>query len=269
VVVSRGKKRRELSGGDPETTNNRMEIIAAVEGLRALESPHQVQLFTDSEYLRKGVTSWLPGWRANGWKTAGKKPVKNQDLWQSLERELELHRVSWHWVKGHAGDRWNERADKLASAAIPKAPLPVDDPAAVHLFTSVAFSGKRGVGGWAVLLRFGDRDKELEGRAFDTSANRLHIGAAIAGLRELKRKVRVHLYTTSDYLRDGATSWLAGWKSRGWRTREGRPVAHADLWRQLDGLLRRHRVEWHVVDRDRRPEEMQRTKAMAREQLSE
>jgi ribonuclease HI len=269
VAVRAGQEPHELSGGEPEATNNRMEITAAVEGLRALESPHRVQLYTDSEYLRKGVTEWLPRWRANGWRTASKRKVKNQDLWQSLERGLVRHRVTWHWVKGHSGNRWNERADELASGAIPREPLPVVDPGAVHLFTSAAYTGKRQAGSWAVLLQYEDREKQLSGRVAGTTANRMHIAAAVAGLDGLKRRARVHLYTASDYLKDGATSWLGGWRARGWRTRDGRPVAHRDLWQRLGELLARHEVIWHVVDRDRLPEEMEHVKRLAREALPE
>jgi ribonuclease HI len=268
VVIEEGRPVRELSGSDPDTTNNRMEIQAAVEGLRSLDGPHRVEIFTDSEYLRKGITSWLPGWRRNGWKTAQKKPVKNQDLWLVLVEELERHRVTWHWVKGHTGDRWNEHADKLATAAIPRGALPVEDPKAVHLFAAAAYSGKRAAGSWAVVLRFADEQRVLSGQLEDTSANRMHLEGAVAGLRELTRPVRVHIYTTSDYLKDGATAWLQAWKRRGWRTREGKPVAHRDLWRQLDEVLARHEVVWHVVDRKERPEEMAQAKAAARELLT-
>jgi len=269
VLIEEGRPVRELSGCDADTTNNRMEIQAAVEGLRALDEAYRVRLCTDSEYLRKGVTTWLAKWRRNGWKTSGKKEVKNQDLWQVLQEELERHHVTWHWVKGHAGNRWNERADVLASKAIPKQPLPVDDPKAVHLFTAAAYSGKKKMGGWAVMLIFEGQEKVLSGHVARSSANRMHLVGAVAGLRELKRRMRVHVYTASDYLKDGATAWMTGWKGRGWRTRDDRPVAHQDLWRALDGLLDRHQVQWHVVGRDDMPEEMEQAKAAASDSLRE
>ena len=193
---------RELSGGEAEATNNRMEIRAAIKALDALEGPHQVELYTDSTYLRSGITKWLPKWQADGWRTSNKAAVKNRDLWEELAAALEEHQVSWHWTKGHAGDRWNERADQLASAAMPRPPLPVDDPGAVHLFAAVAYSGKKKAGSWAVLLLFGENEKSLSGREAGTSANRMHLMAAVSGLEELSRPVRVHLYTASDYLKD-------------------------------------------------------------------
>jgi ribonuclease HI len=225
VLIEPGADPRELSGSDPETTNNRMEITAAVEGLSALDGPYRVQLYTDSQYLRQGVTEWLPQWRANGWRTAAKKAVKNQDLWQALTTELERHQVTWHWVKGHAGNRFNERADRLASAAIPRPALPVVDPGAAHLFTSAAYSGKRSLGSWAVLMQYGDHERLLSGRVADTTANRMHIAAAVAGLRELKRISGRSWIDSSSATRCSGTRWRATICPRTWnapKRRRGR-----------------------------------------------
>jgi ribonuclease HI len=113
-----GEHVKELRGAESNTTNNRMELTAAIRAFAALNRPCSVQLYTDSQYVRKGITEWLPQWKARDWRTADKKPVKNVDLWQALEREIERHTVEWHWVKGHAGDPGNERADRLANEAI-------------------------------------------------------------------------------------------------------------------------------------------------------
>jgi ribonuclease HI len=107
-----------MKGGEAHTTNNRMELMAAISALEALKRPCTVELHTDSEYLRNGIMTWISGWKRNGWKTADKKPVKNIDLWQRLEKALEQHRVRWHWVRGHSGHDLNERADELAREAI-------------------------------------------------------------------------------------------------------------------------------------------------------
>jgi ribonuclease HI len=115
ILRSNGRE-RELSGGEALTTNNRMELIAAIEALNALKKPCHVQLTTDSNYVRDGITKWIHGWRRNGWKTADKKPVKNAELWQALLEASARHRIDWHWVKGHAGHPENERADALACA---------------------------------------------------------------------------------------------------------------------------------------------------------
>lgn len=112
---------RELSGSDPSTTNNRMEMIAPAAALESLGRPSRVRIVTDSRYVRDGITQWLAAWKRRGWKTASGDPVKNRDLWERLERAAARHDVEWRWVRGHAGDRWNERADALARAAVPAA----------------------------------------------------------------------------------------------------------------------------------------------------
>jgi ribonuclease HI len=109
---------KELRGAETLTTNNRMELTAAIEALKALTRPCRVDLYTDSQYLRGGITQWMTGWKRNGWKTAGRKPVKNQDLWEALEAAVAPHEVCWHWVKGHSGHPENDRADELANQAI-------------------------------------------------------------------------------------------------------------------------------------------------------
>lgn len=114
VLLIAGTRRKELFGGAPDTTNNRMELMAAIEALNALKKASRVTLHTDSTYVKDGLTKWIHGWKKNGWKTAAKKPVKNKDLWQALESACARHEIDWVWVKGHAGDEGNEKADELA-----------------------------------------------------------------------------------------------------------------------------------------------------------
>lgn len=114
AILDSGPHRKEIKGGEAMTTNNRMELTAAIEALEALKGPSDVDLYTDSSYLRGGITSWIKGWKRNGWKTSDKKPVKNVELWQRLEEAEARHIVRWHWVKGHVGHDDNERADELA-----------------------------------------------------------------------------------------------------------------------------------------------------------
>jgi ribonuclease HI len=116
---------KELSGGEMLTTNNRMELMAAIRGLEELKRPCDVVIYTDSTYVQKGITEWLPGWKSRGWKTADKKPVKNDDLWKRLEQATLPHNITWKWVKGHAGHPENERADELARQGIPSQ-IPTD-----------------------------------------------------------------------------------------------------------------------------------------------
>jgi ribonuclease HI len=118
VVLRAGDSERLLHGGEPDTTNNRMELMAAIEALAALKEPCRVNLYTDSKYVRNGITEWLPNWVRRGWRTVSRKPVKNQDLWQRLSTLADAHRVEWHWVKGHAGHPGNELADALANQGL-------------------------------------------------------------------------------------------------------------------------------------------------------
>jgi ribonuclease HI len=118
ALLSAGARAKEISGAENPTTNNRMELRAVIAALEALKRPSQVRLFTDSQYVRRGIIEWLAQWKARDWKTADRKPVKNQDLWQQLEQAAARHRIEWHWVRGHSGVAGNERADALANAAI-------------------------------------------------------------------------------------------------------------------------------------------------------
>lgn len=118
ALLRYGEKQKELYGGEAGTTNNRMEMLAAIEALKCLNRPCHVKLTTDSQYLRKGITEWLSGWKKNGWKTAAKQPVKNADLWQALDEEVQRHQVEWCWVKGHSGHVENDIADSLANKGV-------------------------------------------------------------------------------------------------------------------------------------------------------
>lgn len=118
VLMRYGAHEKELFGGEAETTNNRMELTAVIEGLKALKRPCNVQICTDSQYVKNGMESWIYGWKKNGWKTASKQPVKNEDLWRELDGLVGRHHVSWTWVKGHAGHAENERADELANRGV-------------------------------------------------------------------------------------------------------------------------------------------------------
>lgn len=118
AILLSGDRVKELSGGEPNTTNNRMELLAAIEALRALKKPCLVRMHTDSQYVKNGITSWMTKWRRNGWKAAGGGAVKNQDLWQELDSMAAKHEIHWSWVRGHTGDHYNERCDVLAGEAI-------------------------------------------------------------------------------------------------------------------------------------------------------
>ena len=122
ALLIRDKHQKTMHGGDPETTNNRMELTAAIEALNALKGHSRVILYTDSKYVMDGINEWMPNWKKRGWKTAAKKPVKNKDLWQALDEAVERHEIVWRWVKGHNGNPGNEKADELANQGIDELP---------------------------------------------------------------------------------------------------------------------------------------------------
>jgi ribonuclease HI len=121
AILEYNGTRKELKGGEPQTTNNRMELKGAIEALNALNRPCTVEMHVDSQYVKDGITKWIHGWKKNGWKTADKKPVKNAELWAALDEAIKRHEISWHWVKGHAGHAQNERADELAREGLQEA----------------------------------------------------------------------------------------------------------------------------------------------------
>jgi ribonuclease HI len=263
VILRDNQPNEELCGGDPQTTNNRMELTAALSALDALKEAHRIDLYTDSQYVRRGVVEWVPTWSRNGWRTSTKRDVANRDLWMPLARQLDRHEITWHWTRGHAGNQWNERADELASAEIARPGLPLDDRDAIHAFAGAAYSGKTKRGAWAVVLRYQSHLRSLSGHEGKTSANRMHIRSAIEALRAIKRPLPVHLYTTSDYLKNGATLWHRKWASSGWKTASGKAVSNRELWQELLAAQGKLRIEWHVVNKDDIPDELKQAKHLA------
>jgi ribonuclease HI len=253
AILIYGRHEKILSGGHPQTTNNRMELQAALAALRALKYPSHVTLYTDSEYLRQGITEWLPVWQARGWRTSTRQPVQNRDLWEALVTETERHEVDWQWVKGHAGDPLNERVDRLARDAIPRREETPPDAAvgAVQLFTRASCLGAPGPGGWAVVIEQGDEHSSLTGSDPETTVNAMELEAAIQGLTALAPSTSVQLYTVSQYLYSGITRWVANWRARGWLTRGGEPVANREKWEALLQAVGQHQVDWRLLAHDR------------------
>jgi ribonuclease HI len=250
-------REQELRGGEPRTTNNRMELTAAIRALEALRQPCRVEMHTDSQYLRRGVTEWLPGWIARGWRRKAGE-LQNEDLWRRLADVAARHDVRWSWVKGHAGDPRNERADQLATAAIreqraaARAAAPKAGPQAAppehEVFLRVSMTPRGG--GWAALLRGAGGEQVLSGGlppGAAATSNALDLAAAAAALEALPAGASVAVHTGSDYLRHGASRWLPGWRQRGWKTQEGGQVANRPLWERLAATLATHRVTWPDV----------------------
>lgn len=245
AILRYGQREKVLTGNDPHTTNNRMEMTAAISALQTLTRPCKIEFYTDSEYLRRGITEWIDKWAEKGWKTENGKPVSNEDLWRELWPLTRRHEIEWRWVRGHSGDPLNERVDDLAREArleiTPGAELSPDAPR-LHLRASC--KGNPGPGGWGVVLEKGEDTTQLSGSEPETTNNRMELRAAIEGLDLLEPGEEVHVFTTSDYLYQGATNWIHGWRRRDWKKRNGKEIANADLWQELNHRMKEHNIVW-------------------------
>lgn len=245
AVLQFGEHEKVLMGGEPETTNNRMELTAAVRALEALKRPCTITFYTDSQYLRRGISEWIEGWAAKGWKSSSGKPIQNIDLWQTLWPLVKQHTIEWKWVKGHAGDPMNERVDRLARQArldiTPTVVLPDDVP---KLFVRGSCKGNPGPGAWGAILEQDGETEQMSGTAVSTTNNRMELMAVLEGLGQLDEGTAVQIYTISDYVYQGITKWINGWRKRNWQKRDGKPVANADLWQELEQLVEKYTVQW-------------------------
>ncbi len=270
-----------LSGNDPDTTNNRMELQAAAAALALLDrmlGRCRVRVYTDSQYLRRGITEWIPGWASRGWRTSMKQPVKNQDLWQTLHRLTQAHDVDWSWLRGHAGHPLNERADRLATEALRSLKRSPGTPDSNHprgnarpvveIFVKASCRGAKGPGGWGAVLRtsWGDkgaRIRTLSGREASTTANAMLLRGATEAIQVLTRPCRVIVYSDAKYLIQGASQWVKGWQARGWKTRDGSPVANQVEWEALLEAARTHDVTWSLTQGEAAPEDLARAGELA------
>lgn len=244
AILRYGQSEKVLTGHEPHTTNNRMELQAAIAALQALTRPSTVQFYTDSEYLRKGITEWIDGWAKNNWQKKG-KPVPNADMWQKLWPLVKKHQITWHWVKGHAGDEYNERVDTLArQARLAITPTKEIDETIPRLYVRSSCKGNPGPGGWGAVLEIGEETIQTSGSAVSTTNNRMEITAVIEGLLLLPPGSDVQVFTTSDYLYQGITRWIHKWRQRSWLKKDGKPVANADLWQALDKLKKNYAIRW-------------------------
>lgn len=245
AILRFGQHEKVLKGNDPEATNNRMELTAAIRALQALKRPCDITFYTDSEYLRKGITEWIDEWAAKGWQRKGKE-IPNVDLWQELWPLVKTHQIEWHWVKGHSGDKYNERVDELArQARLEITPGEEIDQNTPRLYLRSSCKGNPGPGGWGVVLEEGRDTEQASGSESKTTNNRMEMTAAIEGLLLLPPGSKVQIFTTSDYLFQGITQWIHGWRKRNWMKKGGeQPVANADLWQALDKLSGNYKVRW-------------------------
>lgn len=245
AILRSGAREKVITGNASYATNNRMELTAAIAALKALNRPCQVTFYTDSEYVRLGITEWIENWAQKNWHTEGGKDVANADLWRELWSLSKEHQIEWHWVRGHSGDPLNERVDALARQAreqiTPQVTVSDDAP---RLFLRASCKGAPGQGGWGVVLERKGQTTQFSGSEPQTTNNRMELRAAIEGLKRLPQGAAVQVITTSDYVFQGATRWIHGWRKRDWQKRGGQTIANDDLWRELDQLMQAYDIEW-------------------------
>jgi len=245
AILRSGERERVLTGSDPKTTNNRMELQAAIGALRALRRPCRVEFHTDSQYVRRGITEGVAKWAAAGWVTKAGRPVPNADLWRELAELVQRHEITWRWVRGHSGDPSNEAVDRLArEARLAITPRVEVETGVPRLYLRASCHGNPGPGAWAVALEADDVWTTASDQVASTTNNRMELMAAIEGLLLLSPGSRAQVFTTSDYLFQGITRWAAGWQAHGWQKKDGQPVANADLWQPLVDLAGRYRIRW-------------------------
>ena len=255
-----GQPSELVKGGEGRSTNNRMELTAAIEALKTRNAGESVELYTDSEYLRLGITQWLDAWIRNGWIRGKGKPVLNKDLWLELHTQNSRLQVDWRWVKAHAGHTFNEIVDHAArEAAISAAslddsetkiadgrPSTAGDVPASAKYAIAAVDSGTNRSAWAVISEASDFETVLEGIEVGASVHRALLTGTVRLLRSLQENGGVRLSTDSEYLYKGATQWLDGWWRRGWRKSDDKPVANKDLWIEIHGQLKRLDVEWQL-----------------------
>lgn len=250
----------EISGREANTTNNRMELTAAIMALQSLEEAYQIEFHTDSQYLKNGITQWMAGWVRNGWLTANKQPVQNQDLWEELHEALQDHDLKWHWVKGHATSKYNNRVDELATAARERREAPAmtmpevkviatttDTDAQLYVYSNMDYDSK--VGGWGVSVVTKDGKKVYAGNETNSSDNQLVLAGCARVLEELSGLKSLVVYSDSEYLTNGMSKWLAGWMKRGWKTASGDPVKNQALWKRLYEAAKPYSIQWEHLEK--------------------
>ncbi len=243
ILDANGRAAKELSGGELDSTNNRMELTAAIEGLRSQPAGSRIVLYTDSTYVRNGITKWIKSWVAKNWMRGPKanEPVKNADLWKQLHQLDRERHVDWRWLKGHAGHEFNERADELASAAI-LTQGGVDGKTLVEQREAdfdaadrqviLKVRAHKGNAQWIALIMDRGHQQQLDGTETGT-ANRAELRAGLSVLTATDHDLSLS-FRCGDYFAKGCSEWLAGWKSRGWLTAGGDEVKNQDLWKLVD-----------------------------------
>lgn len=271
VVIIYPDREEELSGAMAYTTNNQMELTAACEALAALPTSCEITFHTDSTYVKNGITSWIAAWKRNGWVNSKKEPVANIELWQRLDAERKRHTITWRWVKGHAGNQYNERVDALATAArakltgeklkeSPKARAETPEVTGARAYLSVTMRDKDTVSWGAIIIDADGAEHTNGGTLTDVTQSKAVLEAAHLLLTHTRLN-GLTVYTDSEYLQKGITSWVKGWIKNGWKKADKSPVAYRDVWEKLYVLAAERNAKFALMPANK--PEMQRARLAA------
>jgi len=271
AVIIYPDREEELSGAMTHTTNNQMELTAACEALAALPTGCDVTFHTDSTYVKNGITSWIAAWKRNGWVNSKKEPVANIELWQRLDAERKRHTITWKWVKGHAGNAYNERVDTLATAARAALTGETRQASAAPRTESAQVTGARAylsvtmrdktTAVWGAIIIDDDGAESTNGGTLpDVSQNQAVLLAAHLLLTHTPPN-GLTVYTDSEYLQKGITSWVKGWIKNGWKKADKSPVLYRDVWEKLYVLAAERNAKFALIPANK--PEMQRARLAA------
>ncbi|MBA3873134.1 MAG: ribonuclease HI [Anaerolineae bacterium] len=259
ALLIRDGKIEEISGREDHTTNNRMELTAAIMALEELGGGCKVEFHTDSQYLKNGITQWMANWVRKGWMTANNQPVQNQDLWERLHDAIQDHDLKWNWVKGHATSKYNNRVDELATAArerkeaapmvmaAEKAASSAKSDTQLYVYSNMDYGSK--LGGWGVAAVTSNGKTVYAGSESNSSDNQLVLAGCARVLEELSGPQTITVYSDSEYLTNGMSKWLAGWMKRGWKTANGEPVKNQALWKRLYEAAQPYTIQWEHLEK--------------------
>ena len=251
AVILDGEKEIELSGGNEYTTSNKMELTAAIEALTYAKehfSNRHIEIFTDSQYVKDGITAWIANWKEKNWMRSKTKEVKNKELWQLLDKLNDTERVSWNWVKGHAGIKYNEVCDELCQKEMAKIKGGKKWKKDISVFIYSNFDPKRKTGEWKAEIIDDSGKKELAGVENAFTVIFTAAITALAYLREHCNGKKAEICTNSEYLKNGNTIWKKAWQRNDWVKADGKPVKYRELWEKLYSLYNDAFVHWKLID---------------------
>ncbi len=262
IINGQGGMEHEMSGSQRNATNNQMELTAVCEALEWLSEPSDVTLYTDSQYVKKGITEWLSGWIARNWRNSKGDPVANQDLWQRLIDAKRRHTVRFEWLRGHAGHVYNERVDQLAvweverlqgkhtrmiEAAKDTAPAVPQSTADIQIHVATSCENRAKLCGWGVVMVSAGGEQVLSGTVTSGGDYYAALMAVVHALEHMPPVGTVAVFVDNETVMKGASAWIKKWRANDWRKADGEPVMHKLMWVRLDAVAHKRTIQWDTA----------------------